>query len=270
MIERSTPLLSLSLTVDYPNRPGVLQDVCLELRCGEILGLVGQSGSGKSTIALSILRLLHMKGGHARGFVRFNGKDLLEVAEREMLRVRGKEIGLVLQSPLSSLNPMLSIGTQLREAWKIHADRDPRPCSEVLLEALDSVALPADEEFLRRRVSQISVGQAQRVLIAMAILHRPSLLIADEPTSALDVVTQAEILELFRKLNRERGISILYISHDLLSVGALCDRAAVLRGGRIVEEGPIDEVFRATSHAYSRRLVGSMQSPGEFFSNLTQ
>jgi ABC-type dipeptide/oligopeptide/nickel transport system ATPase component len=259
MSDPSAPLLSLCLSVDYRNHPCVLQDVRLEMKRGEILGLVGQSGSGKSTIALAILRLLHMKGGVARGIVNFDGRNLLEISEREMLALRGKEIGLVLQSPLSSLNPVLSIGRQLKEAWKIHASGDSKLFADVLGETMASVALPHDEEFLRRRVSQISVGQAQRVLIAMAVLHHPSLLIADEPTSALDVITQSEILGLFRKLNRELGVAILYISHDLLSVGALCDQVAVLQAGKIVEQGPVDEIFRTTSRAYSQELAISMR-----------
>ena len=145
------------------------------------------------------------------------------------------------------------------EAWKIHASGDSKLFADVLGETMASVALPHDEEFLRRRVSQISVGQAQRVLIAMAVLHHPSLLIADEPTSALDVITQSEILGLFRKLNRELGVAILYISHDLLSVGALCDQVAVLQAGKIVEQGPVDEIFRTTSRAYSQELTISMR-----------
>lgn len=261
MSDEHTSLLSLGLSVDYPNQQGVLQDVCLEVNRGEIVGLVGQSGSGKSTIALSILRLLHMKGGVARGFVNFNGRNLLELSEREMRSLRGKEIGLVLQSPLSSLNPALSIGRQLREAWRIHADGDSKLCSDVIAQTLSSVALPHDEHFLKRRVSQISVGQAQRVLIAMAVLHHPSLLIADEPTSALDVVTHTEILELFRKLNRELGIAILHISHDLLSVGAICDRIAVLRDGKIVDELQVNQELRATSSAYLHQLSGFIRTP---------
>ncbi|HLH07685.1 MAG TPA: ABC transporter ATP-binding protein [Terriglobales bacterium] len=256
-----TSLLSLRVSVDYANQQGVLQDVCLELKRGEILGLVGQSGSGKSTIALSILRLLHMKKGVARGLINFSGRNLLDLSEREMRSLRGKEIGLVLQSPLSSLNPVLSIGKQLREAWRIHAEGDSKLCSDVIAQTLSSVALPHDKDFLRRRVSQISVGQAQRVLIAMAVLHHPSLLIADEPTSALDVVTQTEILDLFRKLNQKLGIAILYISHDLLSVGAICDRIAVLVAGKIVEELPVTQELRTTSCAYLQQLSGFIRTP---------
>lgn len=252
------PLLSLRLSVDYPGKPGVLRDVALEMHRGEILGLVGQSGSGKSTLALAILRLLGWKGGAASGELKLQGRDLMALSEQEMRELRGREIGLVLQSPLSALNPALRIGTQVREAWKAHADGSQSDCTRSLLSALESVSLAADEAFLRRHPSQLSVGQAQRVLIAMAILHRPALLIADEPTSALDVVTQSEILELFARLNRELEMGILYISHDLLSVASLCHRIAILHDGHIVECGRTEQIFCAPRHPYTRRLIDAL------------
>jgi ABC-type glutathione transport system ATPase component len=264
-IRESNPLLSLRLTVDYPNRPGTIRDVCLEINSGEVVGLVGQSGSGKSTIALSILGLLAMKGGRAKGAVVFHGKNLSTASERELRAIRGKDIALVLQSPLSALNPAVSIGTQLREAWKVHSKERGSVCTNAISEALKSVSLGHDEEFLKRKVAEISVGQAQRVLIAMAVLHRPKLLICDEPTSALDVITQSEILELFRRLNRELGIAILYISHDLLSVGALCDRVAILKSGELIEQGPTKLIFTEPSHPYTRRLIDAVQSQATLF-----
>ncbi len=223
-----------------------------------MLGLIGQSGSGKSTLALSILRLLELKGGTAKGSIQFQGRDLLQLKEREMRDLRGREIGLVLQSPLSSLNPALRIGTQLLEAWNAHASGSKHEGIRRIAEALSSVALPNDEEFLRRFPSQLSIGQAQRVLIAMAIIHRPTLLIADEPTSALDVITQAEVLSLFRKLNQELGTGILYISHDLLSVSSICDRIAILNEGEIVECGPTGQIFNHPGHAYTRKLIEAL------------
>lgn len=254
----SQPFLSLSLTVNYRNRPEVLKNAFLQMRQGEVLGLIGQSGSGKSTLALSILRLLELKGGKATGSIFFQGRDLLSLKEREMRGLRGREIGLVLQSPLSSLNPVLRIGTQLREAWNAHASGSRDEALRRIEDALASVSLPHDEEFLRRLPSQLSVGQAQRVLIAMAIIHRPALLIADEPTSALDVITQAEVLSLFRKLNQELGMGILYISHDLLSVSSICDRIAILNEGEIVECGPTGQIFNHPGHAYTRRLIEAL------------
>jgi ABC-type glutathione transport system ATPase component len=252
------PFLSISLSVNYRNRPQVLKNAALDVRQGEVLGLIGQSGSGKSTLALSILRLLELKGGKATGSIVFQGRDLLAVKEREMRELRGREIGLVLQSPLSSLNPALRIGTQLLEAWKAHASGPKEEGLRRIEDALMSVSLPHDQEFLRRLPSQLSVGQAQRVLIAMAIIHRPALLIADEPTSALDVITQAEVLELFRKLNQELGTSILYISHDLLSVSSICDRIAILNQGEIVECGPTEQIFLQPAHPYTRKLIDAL------------
>jgi len=252
------PLLSLRLSVDYPNKPGVLKEVVLEVRRAEIVGLVGESGSGKSTIALSILRLLHLKNGRPQGQVLFDNGDLLQKSERELRAIRGRRISVVLQSPLTALNPVVKIGAQLREAWRAHAKGSKSDCEKAICDALRSVSLPADDSFLKRRPSQLSVGQAQRVVIAMAILHRPELLIADEPTSALDTITQSEILTLFNRLNRELGMAILYISHDLLSVAALCHRIAILNAGQIVECDVPAAVFNSPRHEYTRRLIDAL------------
>lgn len=252
------PLLSLRLSVDYKTKAGVLRDVSIALRPGEILGLAGQSGSGKSTLSLAILRLLHLKGGTARGELCFRGEDLFAKSEAQMRSLRGRDMSIVLQSPLTSLNPALKIGSQLREAWRAHAAGSPEECAIAISNALTSVSLPHDSEFLRRRSSQLSVGQAQRVIIAMAILHRPSLLIADEPTSALDTITHSEILRLFARLNQELGMGILYISHDLLSVAALCHRIAILHVGEIIECGPPSQIFGAPQHSYTQKLVAAL------------
>ncbi len=258
------PLLSLRLSVDYRNKTGVLRDVSLEIQPGEILGLVGQSGSGKSTLSLAILRLLHLKGGTARGILLFKGEDLSAKSESQMRSLRGREISTVLQSPLTSLNPALRIGSQLSEAWRAHATGTREECAVAISTALTSVTLPIDNDFLRRRPSQLSVGQAQRVIIAMAILHRPSLLIADEATSALDTITQSEILSLFARLNRELGMGILYISHDLPSVAALCHRIAILNAGEIVECGPPSQIFGAPQHVYTQKLVAALPRLPDF------
>jgi len=257
-VSATPPLLSLRLSADYPNKPNVLRNVSFEMYPGEILGLIGQSGSGKSTLALAILRLLHLRRGGQSGEIWFQGRSLMSLSEREMRALRGRELGLVLQSPLSALNPALRIGTQLEEAWRAHADGSREAVRSAILETLSSVSLPAEAALLRRYPSQLSVGQAQRVLIAMAILHRPALLIADEPTSALDVITQAEILQLFVRLNREFRIAILYVSHDLLSVASLCHRIAILHDGEIVELDAAEQILRSPQHPYTRRLISSL------------
>jgi peptide/nickel transport system ATP-binding protein len=248
------PLLSVCLSVDYPNKPGVLRGVDFEIREGEILGLVGESGSGKSTLALALLQLLDHKGGKVHGKVLFDGVDLVQLRPREMRRIRGREIALILQSPLASLNPVLRIGSQLAEAWRAH-NPDKNQWKQRALELFDLVSLPTEESFLDRYPRQLSVGQAQRVLIGMAILHHPRLLIADEATSALDAVTQAETLALFRKLNRELSMAMLFISHDLLAVASLCSRIAILREGRIAETGSTTELFRAPRTEDTRALL---------------
>jgi len=249
-------LLSLRLSADYANRPNVLNELELEIGPGEIVGLVGESGSGKSTLAAALLRLVEYRGGRVRGAVQFRGCNLLDLSQREMRAVRGKEIGLVLQSPLSALNPRMRIGRQILEAWRAHRAGNPD-----LMDLLDTVNLPVEASFLDRYPSEISVGQAQRVLIAMAVLHRPALLVADEPTSALDAVTQAEILKLFSRLNRQMGMAVLYISHDLLSVASLCHRMAILREGRIVESSSSEEIFRRPRHPYTQALLAAIPRP---------
>jgi peptide/nickel transport system ATP-binding protein len=248
-------LLKARLTVDYPNKPGVLRDVELEIAEGEILGLVGESGSGKSTIALALLRLLNHKGGKVHGEIQFDGRDLVKLPEKEMRRMRGSEIALVLQSPLSSLNPVLKIGTQIAEAWRAHNPSAAKAWKEEALGLFSLVSLPAEPGFLDRYPRQLSVGQAQRVLIAMAILHKPRLLIADEPTSALDAITQSEILELFRRLNSRLNMAMLFISHDLLSVASLCSRIAILQSGQIIECGATEQMFREPRTEDTRALL---------------
>ncbi len=251
-------LLSANLTVRYTGKPPVLRDVELEIREGEVLGLVGQSGSGKSTLAMAILGLLEKKRARAEGSIQFRNLDLLNLSERELRSLRGRTISLVLQSPLSSLNPALKIRTQLKEAWRAHAAGTGADCTNAIRACLRSVSLPDGEEFLRKYPSQMSVGQAQRVLIAMAVMHRPALLIADEATSALDVITQSEILELFRSLNRSTGTAILYISHDLASVAGICDRIAILHEGQIVECGATEQIFANPQHDYTRKLMAAL------------
>jgi ABC-type dipeptide/oligopeptide/nickel transport system ATPase component len=245
-------LLQLKASVEYGQKR-ILNQVSLEVAEGEIVGLVGRSGEGKSTIALLILGLLGLKGGRCAGEILFQDRDLLKLNPREMRRLRGKEIALVPQSPLAALNPNMRLGSQLEEAWRAHERGKPdwKPL-------LESVSLPAEESFLRQYPRNLSVGLAQRFLIAMAILHNPALLLADESTSALDTITQAEILRLFKRLNQSRGIAILYISHDLASVASLCHRVAILHDGKIVECNSVDRVFLTPQHPYTRQLISAI------------
>jgi len=245
------PLLSVALTADYPARPGVLDGVSFSMARGEIAGLIGPSGSGKSTVALAVMRLLELRGGRVRGSIRLAGRELMECRASEMRRIRGKEIGLVLQSPMAALNPALRIETQFREAWRAHEEAPWRTAKDAVLALLARMGLPAGEAFVRRYPRELSVGQAQRVAIAMAVLHRPKLLIADEPTSALDPESRGGILDLFEQLNRTLGVSILYVSHDLASVERLCHTVGVLEAGRLVRWERLERGLIDLNHAVS-------------------
>ncbi len=248
-------LLSVRITAEYQKGQPVLRDAAFDVSSGEILGLVGQSGSGKSTIALSILRLLSYRGGTSAGPILFQGRDLSTLRERDLRPIRGKQIGFVSQSPATALNPSMRLSAHLKEAWQAHSRATPDFAS-----LMSSVSLPAEEAFLRRYPMELSVGQGQRFLIAMGILHRPALLLTDEPTSALDVITQAEILKLFSKLRSELKMAILYISHDLLSVANLCDRVVILQAGEIVETGIAADIFQRPQHPYTKALVAAIPS----------
>jgi ABC-type dipeptide/oligopeptide/nickel transport system ATPase component len=247
------PLLHLRISVDYPNRAGVLRDFSLAVNAGEIVGLAGPSGEGKSTVALAILGLLARRGAQCTGEIVFENRDLLRCKERELRRVRGQSIALVPQSPVAALNPHVRLARQIEEAWRAHQRGGPDAAA-----LLRSVSLPEDPAFLKQYPRSLSVGMAQRFVIALAILHRPALLIADESTSALDTVTQAEILALFARLRQEYGLAILYISHDLASVAALCDRAAILKNGRVVEDAPVTDIFENPRHAFTRQLIAAI------------
>jgi peptide/nickel transport system ATP-binding protein len=255
------PILRVALDAAYGNKT-VLHDIRFELQPGEILGLVGTSGAGKSTLVQSLMGLLPWRAGSARGEVLMYGENLLQLSEDRLRTLRGRKIALIPQSPAAALNPAISLERHFREAWNAHAAGNRHGRGARVRELLAKVQLPQDREFLRRRPSQISVGQAQRVLIALALLHGPELLIADEPTSSLDPVTQAQILELLRNLNRELGAALLYISHDLISVLQLADRIAVLDRGTIVECLPVESISEAADQA-TRALLQTLPAPPE-------
>jgi ABC-type glutathione transport system ATPase component len=254
-------LLRVRLDATYAGCP-VLRDVRLDLQRGEVLGLVGSSGAGKSTLVLSLLGLLPWRGGRVTGEVLLRGENLLQMPERKLRALRGHAVGFIPQSPMSALNPALSLERHFREAWLAHQRRTGDALTERMRTLLDEVQLPANRDFLSRKPAEISVGQAQRVLIALALLHEPDLLVADEPTSALDPVTQIQIVELLRRLNRAHSASLLYVSHDLVSVLGLCHRIAVLEQGSIVESLNVENLDRA-QHPATRRLLQTLPVPAD-------
>jgi len=256
----STPVMQVRLRANYGNRC-VLKDVRFDLCAGEALGMVGTSGAGKTTLVMALLGLLPWRGGVTSGEVLLNSRNLLTMTACEARRIRGKTIALVPQSPMTALNAAVSLQAHFDEAWRAHESSGKKVLEPRLRQLMEEVQLPAsDAGFLRRKPGQISVGQAQRVLIALALLHRPSILIADEPTSALDPVTQAEILKLLRQLNRRHGTALLYISHDLVSVLQLCDRLAVLHAGEIAESIQVAQIEQA-QHPATLSLLRSLPVP---------
>lgn len=255
------PLLRVHLSAGYSGK-NTLSGIRFDLQPGEILGLVGSSGAGKSTLVLSLLGLLPWRGGRVSGEVLLQGQNLLTLSSKQLRNLRGREIALIPQSPMSSLNAAITLQRHFDEAWKAHQRPHRSALSERIRELLTEVQLPSDADFLRRRPREISVGQAQRVLIALALLHQPALIVADEPTSALDPVTQTQIVNLLRDLNRRHGMTLLYISHDLTSVIQLCDRVAVLHEGTIAETLPVGRLSDA-QHPASISLLRSLPVPPE-------
>lgn len=259
--ESMKPLLRVHLDAGYSGK-SVLRDIRFDLERGQVIGLVGASGAGKSTLVLSLLGLLPWRGGRVTGTVELEGENLLELSERKLRALRGRRIAFIPQSPMTALNAAISLRNHFHEAWKAHS-REGRAALELRMrELLTEVQLPCDSEFLRRRPSEISVGQAQRVLIALALLHGPALIIADEPTSALDPVTQTQIVDMLKKLNRRHGTTLVYISHDLVSVLQLSDRIAVLHAGAIVETLHVSDIA-AARHPATQALLAALPVPPE-------
>jgi len=258
------PLLRCEgLTVDYGAGEGLqraVEDLSFHIDRGEAFGLVGESGCGKSTVALAIMRYLGSGGSVSAGMIRFQGTDLASLTPSQLRRLRGAEIAMVYQDPLSSLNPVMTVGRQLMEVPLLHRTRDRRQARELALGALAEVELADPESMLGRYPHQLSGGQQQRVVIAMALIAEPSLLIMDEPTTGLDVTVEAAVLALVDRLRRRHGTAVLFISHNLGAVGRLCDRVGVLYAGRLVEEGPLRQVFDNPRHPYTRGLLACLPS----------
>jgi oligopeptide/dipeptide ABC transporter ATP-binding protein len=262
MADQRPQLLSVDhLTTGFElNRafaPAVI-DVTFQLHEGETLCLVGESGSGKSLTALSIMRLVQPPGRIAAGRILFRGRDLLALSEREMQRVRGADIGLVFQEPMTALNPVFTIGNQIEETLRVHGRATRRTARQKAIDLLDAVSVPDPARRVRDYPHQLSGGLRQRALIAMALACDPALLIADEPTTALDVTIQAQILDLLRDLQRRLGLALLLITHDLGVVAQMADRVAVMYAGRIIEEAPVRSLFADPKHPYTQGLMGSM------------
>jgi peptide/nickel transport system ATP-binding protein len=236
-----------------------VDNVSFELRRGETLGLVGESGSGKSMTALSILRLVQPPGITRGGPIAFNGHpDLLELSERDMRKIRGAEMAFIFQEPMTALNPVFTIGDQIAEAMLVHGQASRAAARDRAVELLAAVKIPDPGKRAHDYPHQLSGGMRQRVLIAMALACQPRLLIADEPTTALDVTIQAEILDLLREMKEKLDLALLLITHDLGVVAGHADRVAVMYAGRIVEEGPVRQVFYAPAHPYTRGLLASI------------
>ncbi len=247
------PLLAVDgLDLSIHGRP-ILKNVALDVAAGEVLGIVGESGSGKSMTASAIIRLLP-NGADWSGKVSLAGERLDEKSEKAMCAIRGRDIGMVFQEPMTALNPVQTIGNQVAETIRIHTGRSAAEARAIARETLDRVGLPADRFPLDRYPHDLSGGQRQRVVIAMAIALKPKLLIADEPTTALDVTTQAQILELLRRLVAEDGMGLILITHDLAVVAGMADRIVIMRAGEIVEAGETVALFRAMRHPYTRAL----------------
>jgi len=263
------PLLRVEhLTTVFDLRSGsvpAIDDVSFEIRAGETLGLVGESGSGKSVTALSLMRLVQAPGRIASGHVRFKGRDLLTLPESEMRQVRGADLSLIFQEPMTALNPVFTVGDQIAETLQVHGRAKGREAMNAAIDLLERTRLPDARARANDYPHQLSGGMRQRVLIAMALACRPSLVIADEPTTALDVTIQAQILELLREMKAAFNLSMLLITHDLGVIAETADRVAVMYAGRIVEEGPVRSVFHDPRHPYTRGLLASIPggTPGQ-------
>lgn len=241
-----------------------VDDVSLRVKRGDSVGLIGESGCGKSALALSILRLVPYPGKTIGGTILIDGKDVLKSSEEELRTMRGKKVSAVFQDPMTFLNPVMKVHDQISEALLVHRRVSKREARRMAVEALETVRIPSPEEVAMYYPYQLSGGMRQRVLIAMSLICNPSLLIADEPTTALDATIQAQILELIRKLKKEVGISLLLVTHDLGIVAETCDRCYVMYAGKIVESADVLTLFENPLHPYTKGLLQCVLSINEF------
>ena len=230
----------------------------LSIEEGEIVGLVGESGSGKTVTAMCVSGLLPRQKAEVSGSITLEGREIFSCTDREILNILGDDLGIVFQEPMTSMNPVMRIGPQVEEALRLHTKLSKAERKARALEALSQVDLPNPELVYKKYPHELSGGMLQRVMIAAAIISKPRLLLADEPTTALDVTIQAEILELLKRLNREHGMAILLISHNLHVVRKLCTRVAVMQRGKLVEDRPVEDVFREPRHDYTKKLLAAI------------
>jgi ABC-type dipeptide/oligopeptide/nickel transport system ATPase component len=235
-----------------------VDDVSFEIAPNEILGLVGESGCGKSVTSLSVLRLVSAPGKITGGEILWKGEDLLKYSEKQMRGLRGDDIAMIFQEPMTSLDPLYTVGNQIMEAIQLHQGLKGKAARDKAIEALRDVGIPEPESRVDSYPHQMSGGMRQRVMIAIALSCNPDLLIADEPTTALDVTVQAKVLDLLKKLRKERNMAILLITHNMGLVAEMCDRVAVMHGGKIVEMASVNEIFASPRHPYTRELLKSI------------
>ena len=250
-----------NLQTQFKTRAGLVRavdGVSFHLDCGELMGLVGESGCGKSMTALSIMRLIASPGKIVGGEINFDGKDLLRLSDHEMRQMRGDDLAMIFQDPMTSLNPVFTVGEQIAEALRLHRKLSRREARQAAVESMREVSIPDPARRVDDYPHQLSGGMRQRVMIAMALACNPRLLIADEPTTALDVTIQAQILELLNDLRKQRDLAVLLITHDLGVVAEVADRVAVMYTGRIVEEAPVNELFDRPRHPYTEGLLRSV------------
>jgi peptide/nickel transport system ATP-binding protein len=270
-----TPLLSVKdLVVEFPTRRGVVlravDGVSFDLQQGEVLGLVGESGAGKSITGAAVIGLLEPPGRIAGGEVRLNGERIDQLDRAAMRRVRGRRIGMVFQDPLTSLNPLYTVGQQLTETIRTHLPLSPAQARQRAVDLLIEVGIPAAERRIDSYPHEFSGGMRQRVIIALALAAEPELVIADEPTTALDVSVQAQVIGVLKRLCRDKNMAIILITHDMGVIAELAHRVAVMYAGRIVEIGPVRDVVKTPLHPYTRGLMGSIPDPAGEADRLTQ